>query len=118
MNPKRWKQVEEVFQTALDLQADERRRYIEIACAGDEKLLEQVISLVSQYEAAGDFIEEPAFASVSLATGALAHETDDPHSTNPIIFPELDPAIGRRVGSYRLVREVGRGGMGAVYEGA
>src|SRR5215207_9777935 len=115
MTPERWKQVEEVFQTALDLQSDERRRYIEIACAGDETLLEQVVSLVSQYEAAGDFIEEPAFASVSLATGALARETD-PHSTNPIIFPELDPAIGRRVGSYRLVREVGRGGMRAVYE--
>jgi serine/threonine protein kinase/tetratricopeptide (TPR) repeat protein len=115
MTPERWKQVEEVFQTALDLQADERRRYIEIACAGDDALLEQVISLVTQYEAAGDFIEEPAFASISLATGALGRETD-PQSTNPMIFPELDPAIGRRVGSYRLVREVGRGGMGAVYE--
>jgi serine/threonine protein kinase len=115
MTPERWKQVEEVFQTALDLEADERRRYIEIACAGDAGLREQVVSLVSQYEAAGDFIEEPAFASVSLATGALAQETD-PHSTNPMNFTELDPSIGRRVGSYRLVREVGRGGMGAVYE--
>src|SRR3954451_7439794 len=114
MTPERWKQVEEVFQTALDLQADERRRYIETACAGDEALLEQVVSLVSQYEAAGDFIEEPAFASVSLASTPFA-ETD-PHATNPLTFPELDPAIGRRVGSYRLVREVGRGGMGAVYE--
>jgi serine/threonine protein kinase/tetratricopeptide (TPR) repeat protein len=110
MTPERWKQVEEVFQTALDLQADERHRYIETACAGDETLREQVVSLVSQYEAAGDFIEEPAFASVSLA------QETDPHSTNPMNFPELDPAIGRRVGSYRLVREVGRGGMGAVYE--
>jgi serine/threonine protein kinase/tetratricopeptide (TPR) repeat protein len=114
MTPERWKQVEEVFQTALDLQTDERRRYIEIACAGDETLFEQVVSLVAQYEAAGDFIEEPAFASVSLASNPLA-ETD-PHATNPLTFPELDPAIGRRVGSYRLVREVGRGGMGAVYE--
>ena len=115
MTPERWKQVEEVFQTALDLQSDERRRYIEIACAGDPGLREQVVSLVSQYEAAGDFIEEPAFASVSLASGPFAQETD-PHSTNPMTVNELDPAIGRRVGSYRLVREVGRGGMGAVYE--
>jgi eukaryotic-like serine/threonine-protein kinase len=117
MTPERWRQVEEVFQEALDLKEDERGRYIELACAGDTELREQVALLVSQYEAAGDFIEEPAFAGVAVADVVdPANQPTDPNATNPVTFSDPDPSIGRRVGSYKLVREVGRGGMGAVYE--
>ena len=110
MTPERWQQIEEVFQTAVDLPAAERPRYIATACAGDATLREQVIALVEQFEAAGDFIEEPALAATPL------RQQTDPYATSPSTAPDLiDPAIGRRIGAYRVVREIGRGGMGAVY---
>ncbi|HEX8843208.1 MAG TPA: protein kinase [Pyrinomonadaceae bacterium] len=109
MTPERWKQIEEVFQSALDLPAGERRQYIVEACTGDDNLREQVEALVEQYEEAGDFIEEPAFAISSL------RPTTDSEATTLSSDSWDDPAIGRRVGSYRIVREIGRGGMGAVY---
>src|SRR5437868_11333878 len=107
MSPERWKQIEEVFQSALDLPESERGGFIASACAGDDALREQVEALVAQYEQAGDFIEAPAVAVAGFTGGpalATRHEA----------APE-DPLVGRRVGSYRVVREVGRGGMGTVY---
>ncbi|HEY0380430.1 MAG TPA: protein kinase [Pyrinomonadaceae bacterium] len=109
MTPERWKQIEEVFQTALDLPPVERRRYIVEACTGDDTLREQVEALVAQHDQAGDFIEEPAFAVTGLRSSI---ERDAP----TLISDSMeDPAIGRRVGPYKIVREIGRGGMGAVY---
>ncbi len=110
MNPERWQQIEELFQEAVDLPADERPRFVAHACAGDDTLREQVIALVEQFEAAGDFIEEPA-----LNASPLQQQTD-PYATSPVPASDIiDPAIGRRIGAYRVVREIGRGGMGAVY---
>ena len=34
----------------------------------------------------------------------------------PLDEADEDPMIGRRLGAYRIEREIGRGGMGAVYE--
>jgi serine/threonine protein kinase/tetratricopeptide (TPR) repeat protein len=109
MTPERWKQVEEVFQAAVDLPSAERHVFIAEACGGDFELREQVAALVAQHDAAGDFIEEPA-----VVVGSLRARLDT-HPTTPMTAAELDPAIGRRIGSYRVVHEIGRGGMGAVY---
>nr|MDQ5838442.1 serine/threonine protein kinase [Acidobacteriota bacterium] len=106
MSPERWKQIEEVFQSALDLPQAERRGFIASACAGDDTLREQVEALVAQSEQAGDFIEAPAVAVAGFTGGPSLTIKQDALE---------DPMVGRRVGSYRIVREVGRGGMGAVY---
>src|ERR671921_866396 len=111
MTPERWRQIEELFQTAVDLPPSERPRFIRQASSGDETLFEQVVALVNQFEAAGDFIEEPALNAPQL-------NPTDPFVTSPVTGPldMVDPSIGRRIGAYILSREVGRGGMGAVYE--
>src|SRR4051794_18305740 len=104
MSPERWQQVEEVFQAALDQSPDERARFLAEACADDAELRGEVESLLAQYEAAGDFLDEPAVESGSLReAAALAGGNGDG-----------DPLIGSRVGAYRIEREIGRGGMGAV----
>jgi eukaryotic-like serine/threonine-protein kinase len=109
MTPDRWKQIEEVFQTAVDLPPRERRKYIVEACTGDDTLREQVEQLVAQHDRAGDFIEEPAFAVADL-------QPPDPDATTLTTTDSFDdPSIGRKVGVYRILREIGRGGMGAVY---
>src|SRR5919206_3308819 len=98
MSPERWKQVEEIFQSALDLPEAERTEYISTACAGDEELCRQVTALIEQYEEAGDFIEQPAQVVVDIRTGAGMFSTG---STNDAGEPLPDPLLGRRVGPYK-----------------
>src|SRR5690348_11512529 len=103
MTPERWRQVEEIFQAALDLSPDERDRYVSQVCAADNELKRDVESLLLQYDSAGELLDEPVYGNTEL--NALQSFID-----------EKDPMIGRRLGSYRIEREIGRGGMGAVYE--
>ncbi len=103
MTPERWRQVEEIFQAALDLSIGERARYVSGACANDPELKRDVEALLSQHDSAGQLLEEPLYGNTEL--GVLESLIDDE-----------DPMIGRRLGTYRIEREIGRGGMGAVYE--
>jgi serine/threonine protein kinase len=104
MTPERWLKVEEIFQAALDLGPMERDQYVLQACAQDETLRREVEALLSQHESAGDLLEEPLYGQTGIpALESLANE-------------DVDPMIGRRLGAYRIEREIGRGGMGAVYE--
>ncbi len=98
MTPERWRQVEDIFQAALDLDTEERARYMSIACAGDAALQRDVESLLLQHE-----------------SGAGQTSSVDPDVLESL--EELrDPLIGLRLGAYLIEREIGRGGMGAVYE--
>jgi TolB-like protein/Flp pilus assembly protein TadD len=102
MTPERWRQVEEIFQEALDLQPDQRNQYILEACSGDDMLRRDVQLLLSQHDSAGELLEVPVYGNTDLG---MLHFSE-----------EIDPMIGRRLGAYRIEREIGRGGMGAVYE--
>jgi serine/threonine protein kinase len=99
MNPERWNRVKEIFAAALEREAVLRAAYIEHACAGDDELRTEVVSLVEAHETAGDFIEEEAAQRVGLAS---EHARKD--------------WIGRRLGPYRIVAEAGRGGMSQVFK--
>ncbi|HEX8351899.1 MAG TPA: protein kinase, partial [Pyrinomonadaceae bacterium] len=111
MTPERWKQIEAVFDAAIDLAPGERDAYLAGACARDAELRRQVDQLIRSHEQAGSFIEEPAVAGV-VGDAAAAY---DAGAFDAAAYDEPAPFIGRRVGSYRIVRELGRGGMGAVY---
>jgi serine/threonine protein kinase/tetratricopeptide (TPR) repeat protein len=104
MTPERWLKVEEVFQAALDLGPAERDQYVSQACADDEALRQEVQTLLSQHESAGDLLEKPLYGETAIS--ALESLADE----------DVDPMLGRRLGAYRIEREIGRGGMGAVYE--
>src|SRR5262245_15985399 len=104
MTPERWKQIEDIFQTALDLACEERDRYITKACAGDDELKRQEETLLTQYEETGDILNETLNLHTSLYALVAIADT------------ESDPMIDRLVGAYRSDRQVGRGGIGAVYE--
>lgn len=103
MTPERWQHIEEIFQTALDLAPGEREHFITNACTGDAELQREVETLLTQYEAAGDFIDDPLYEQSGVQ--ALA----------PLINDAGDPMLSSRVGAYAIEREIGRGGMGAVY---
>ena len=103
MTPERWRQVEEIFQAALDLSPEDRDRYVLDVCANDTELRRDVESLLSQYDSAGELLEQPVYGNTEM-------------SVLESFVEDKDPMLGRRLGSYRIEREIGRGGMGAVYE--
>src|SRR5262245_54507845 len=97
---RRYEQAKDVLQRALEVDAGERRAYVDRACAGDPALHSEVLSLLAAANAA-----DSHFLSSPLATAS--DERASP--------PEEVDLTGRRVGAYRLERLLGRGGMGVVY---
>ena len=95
----RWEEADRLFDQALEMPADRRGPWLDQRCAGNPQLRNQVESLLRADAAAGRFLELEGW---QLAEPLL--EGAEPES-----------AAGRRVGPYRLVRELARGGMGVVY---
>jgi len=105
MTPERWQQIEEIFHEALDLDAAARAKLIIKKTVDDAELKREVERLLSQFDEASSFIEQPLYDSAKNGVlSSLLDESDD------------DPMVGTVLGNYRIEREVGRGGMGAVYE--
>ena len=109
MPDERWQKIEEIFEIAVELPADERESYLERECGGDAELRREVEQLISADKDAEEFIEEPLLGTNTLANFLKEDPEDTIESSVPPHF------LGRRVGAYRLVRELGRGGMGAVF---
>ncbi|MCI0602801.1 hypothetical protein L0156_07280 [bacterium] len=91
--------INEVFSTWLDLESGEQSRFLAESCGDDEPFRNQVQALIGAYLQSHDFIETPVFQDAAVA---LAEEEN---------FVTVD----QQIGPYRILKEIGRGGMGAVY---
>ena len=96
MTPKLWAQVKSVLEGALEIEPAERCAFLESVCGGDENLRREVESLLAMDNA--DAFENPA-----IAFGEYTESGD------------AAAFIGRVIGNYRLISELGSGGMGAVF---
>lgn len=117
MSNERWQRTKEILDEALRLAPGQRATYLTSTCGQDAELRAEVESLIASYEEAGSQFLDPT------ATGSNKKAGDrflDPTSSNPLDFTFQNAAVDRSnqvIGQYRLVQELGRGGMGVVYVG-
>src|SRR5262245_4526869 len=97
--PERWQQVKAIFEEVVDLDRADREAYLASACSGDESLRKDVEDLLSSDDIGWYLLERPAYE----AAADLLEEH----------LPTLTG--GEEVGHYKVVRLLGRGGMGEVY---
>ncbi len=71
MKPERWKQIEKLYDAALQLEAPRRAAFLDQACDGDEELRREVASLLASDAQAGSFLAAPA---VEVAAKVIAAE--------------------------------------------
>jgi serine/threonine protein kinase/tetratricopeptide (TPR) repeat protein len=98
MKTEEWQKVEELLNTALDLEPAARRQFLDRV--GEPPLRREVESLLACEEKTDDFLAAPALAFAA----DFFDDGGDP-----------EERAGQSVGHYRIIREIGRGGMGAVF---
>jgi serine/threonine-protein kinase len=98
VNSERWRQVNDLFHAAIELDAPAREALFRRTAETDPDLVTEVRSLLSRHDTKKNFLEVPAWGVV------------------PTLILDQDASlVGKQVGSYQVIKELGRGGMGVVY---
>jgi serine/threonine protein kinase/Tfp pilus assembly protein PilF len=98
MDRDRFRQVDALFDAALDVEPNDRAAFLQEACAGDAALVASVQRLLAAHDRSAAFMQ----ASVVKLAPELLEDVPA-------------PGVPDRVGPFRIGRELGHGGMGVVY---
>jgi serine/threonine-protein kinase len=98
-----WQKLRTLFAEALEIEPHARDAWLDRICADDAALRADVHRLLAAHAAPEDVLDDGRHL-----VDALAATLDD-------LPAETDPRVGARIGAYRLLQLLGRGGMGSVY---
>jgi serine/threonine protein kinase len=99
MTPERWQRVKEMFDSASELEAQERVAFLDRECVGDNELRAELESLLESDDGEDSFMESPAIEDVAA----------------DLFGDEEKPQPGQKIGRYEIAALAGEGGMGEVY---
>ena len=112
MTKQSWTKAAELFHAALEREERDRAAFLEEACAGDDALLRDVLSLLSG-------VRRVELSADSHESGAASEVGPEPVSWTPSRSGELPPSLGAegltRLAHYEIVSAIGAGGMGEVF---
>ncbi len=97
MDAPRWAKLKEIFATLVEQPVGERARQLDVLCGDDAEMRREAISLLEAHDDTGRLIEPDGFGMASW------------------LASQVPRYVGRRFGPYRILREIGHGGMGAVF---
>jgi serine/threonine protein kinase len=97
VNAERWQRIKELFGGALERSDGDRAAFLAAECEGDPALRKEVEELIVSANEGGGFLERPTVPRKDLA----------------FVRPVPEPL--ERAGPYKMLREIGHGGMGTVY---
>ena len=117
----RWWYIDNIFSEAIDLPPEEREAFLDEACQGDPGTRCAVEDLLASFDASEGLFDDPTnwFPNNLEALAEMAALADIPFmpgmDNEAPEAEQIAPLTGERIGAYRLLTEIGRGGMGAVY---
>src|SRR5437667_3645221 len=95
--------IKQLFNAALGLPPHEVSSFLATECANNARLRQEIESLLASFNSDHDFLQFPVF---ELSAADMAAR---------VLDGQKESVEGQRIGPYRLVREIARGGMGAVH---
>ncbi|HEX9929697.1 MAG TPA: protein kinase [Pyrinomonadaceae bacterium] len=95
MSESNWNKKKEIFIAVLDVPETRRADFLDENCGNNTELRKEVEKLLDAHSTNESFIEKPAFQIAPTFTD--------------------ERLSGKQFGHYKIIREIGRGGMGAVF---
>jgi eukaryotic-like serine/threonine-protein kinase len=93
-----WQTLKRIFSKAIELEGEEREKYLEKACKDKPELLDEVLSLIEAHDSSGPLDQSLDHIKQTALSGF-----------------DFQSMKGEKVGPYKIIDTLGQGGMGNVY---